>query len=138
MKISKRCEYALRALIELSRTPGHLMTIPKISQAQGIPPKFLEQILLTLRQGKMLTSRRGAGGGYCLERVPGQITLWEVFRIMKGEVAGLKEAPAPRPGDPVDLFFSKMDREMEQKLRTTTLEDLLQAAASDPTPHFDI
>ncbi len=138
MKLSKRCEYALRALVELSRHPGQLYTIPKISQAQNIPPKFLEQILLAMRQGNLLTSRRGAGGGYTLDKPTSQITLWEVFRIMKGEVAGLKENRSARPGDPVDLFFSKMDREMEQKLKSTTLEDLLLTAAADSTPHFEI
>ncbi len=138
MKISKRCEYALRALVELSRTPGQLQTIPKISKAQGIPPKFLEQILLSLRQGKMVTSRRGAGGGYSLEKSPSQITLLEIFRVMKGEVGGLKDSSPTRPGDPVDLFFSKLDREMENKLRSTTLDDLLQLAAAESTPHFDI
>src|SRR2546426_2843816 len=76
MKFSKKSEYALRALIELTVQYGqpHLQR-HEIAKRQQIPIEFLEQILLTLKNAGLLGSRRGVTGGYSLIKPPQDITL---------------------------------------------------------------
>ncbi|OLD41178.1 MAG: hypothetical protein AUI21_02525 [Nitrospirae bacterium 13_1_40CM_2_62_10] len=88
MKFSKKSEYALRALIELTVQYGqpHLQR-HEIAKRQQIPIEFLEQILLTLKNAGLLGSRRGVTGGYSLIKPPQDITLGQVIRILDGPLA---------------------------------------------------
>jgi len=71
MRLSKKTEYALRALIYAARSPeGTSFQIRDLAEKNGIPKKFLELILLELKNAGVLTSRRGVGGGYLLARRP--------------------------------------------------------------------
>ena len=67
MRISRKSEYALRALVSLARE-RRSWGIQELSERENIPVKFLEQILLALRHAGLLTSKRGVGGGYTLHR----------------------------------------------------------------------
>jgi len=88
MKLSKKSEYGLRALIELTKQYGrHLLQRHEIAQRQRIPVEFLEQILLSLKNAGLLASRRGVGGGYALIKPPEDITLGQVIRILDGPLA---------------------------------------------------
>jgi Rrf2 family protein len=88
MKISVRGEYALRALLVLSRHYGEeVVRIQTISEEQNIPKKFLEQILNDLKTLGAVESKRGAGGGYRLARPPANITLASVIRHVTGALA---------------------------------------------------
>jgi len=90
MRISKKGEYALRAMIDLSLNYGKKITrVQEISERERIPRKFLEQILLELRKAGLLQSRRGVGGGYSLIKSPEEITLAQVIRIVDGPLAPL-------------------------------------------------
>jgi Rrf2 family protein len=95
MRLSKRGEYGLRAMItlaEISQTDGSpaMMQIKEISQREQISPKFLEQILLTLKNAGFLHSKMGVGGGYYLARPASEITLGQIFRVLDGPVAPIK------------------------------------------------
>ena len=88
MRFSKKSEYALRALIELTDQYNRkLLQRHEIGRKQNIPVEFLEQILLTLKNAGLLTSRRGVGGGYSLLKSPDSITLGQVIRILDGPLA---------------------------------------------------
>lgn len=91
MRLSKRGEYAIRALIEFGlryrQAPDELLRISTVAQQTKIPEKFLEQILLGLRNGGILKSKRGVDGGYSMNRSPEEITLGEVIRLMDGPLA---------------------------------------------------
>lgn len=88
MRFSKKSEYALRALIELTGQYNRkLLQRHEIGKRQHIPVEFLEQILLTLKNAGLLTSRRGVGGGYSLLKSPDTITLGQVIRILDGPLA---------------------------------------------------
>ncbi len=89
MKLSKRGEYGIKALIDLaSRDPAlGAATVREIAAHQKIPVKFLEQILLALKNAGVLKSKPGAGGGYALARPPDQITLGQVVRLLDGPLA---------------------------------------------------
>ena len=88
MKFSKRSEYGLRALIELTGQYGKApLQRHQIAKRQHIPIEFLEQILLALRNAGLLASRRGVSGGYRLLKSPDEITLGSVIRILDGPLA---------------------------------------------------
>jgi Rrf2 family protein len=88
MNFSKKSQYALRALIELTRRYGQpLLQRHEISRRQRIPIEFLEQILLALKNAGLLASRRGVGGGYSLIKSPHDITLGQVIRVLDGPLA---------------------------------------------------
>lgn len=90
MKISKKGEYALRAMLYLSLNYRDApVRIQEIAKREKIPVKFLEQILLELRKAGLLKSRRGAGGGYSLIKPPEEINLAQVIRIIDGPLAPL-------------------------------------------------
>ena len=86
--LSKKCKYAIHALVYLAERhnqgPVH---IQEISEKQNIPKKFLETILLELRNAKILHSKKGKGGGYYLYKRPEEVNLMEVIRIMDGAIA---------------------------------------------------
>ena len=88
MKLSKKSEYGLRALLELTLAHGKLtLQRHEIATRQHIPVEFLEQILLTLKRAGILSSRRGVKGGYTLIKSPEEITLGQVIRILDGPLA---------------------------------------------------
>jgi len=88
MKLSKKSEYGLRALLELTLAHGReTLQRHQIAERQHIPVEFLEQILLTLKRAGLLASRRGVKGGYRLIKAPVEITLGQVIRILDGPLA---------------------------------------------------
>ena len=95
MRLSKRGEYGLRAMIALAEPAEksdapQMMQIKEISLRENISVKFLEQILLTLKNAGLLHSKMGVGGGYYLARSAGEITLGQIFRVLDGPVAPIK------------------------------------------------
>ena len=88
MKFSKKSEYGLRALIELTAHYGkEPLRRHHIADRQHIPVVFLEQILLALKHAGLLASTRGASGGYALIKPPSKVTLGQVIRILDGPLA---------------------------------------------------
>ena len=95
MRLSKRGEYGLRAMITLAEATSQggspaMMQIKEISQREQISPKFLEQILLTLKNSGLLHSKMGVGGGYYLARAASEISLGQIFRVLDGPVAPIR------------------------------------------------
>jgi len=95
MRLSKRGEYGLRAMILLAEpaekgNAPQMLQIKEIAQREQISIKFLEQILLTLKNAGVLHSKMGVGGGYYLARPAKEITLGQIFRILDGPVAPVK------------------------------------------------
>ena len=95
MRLSKRGEYGLRAMIALAEPSAkdgapQMMQIKEIALREQISTKFLEQILLTLKNNGLLHSKMGVGGGYYLARSASEITLGQIFRVLDGPVAPIK------------------------------------------------
>ena len=83
--ISKKCNYALRAVLALARNAGgRPMTIQQIADAESIPARFLEAILRDLKQAGLTESVRGKDGGYRLHQAPRDISVGEVVRAIEG------------------------------------------------------
>jgi Rrf2 family protein len=86
--LSRKARYALRALYALSaeEASGPIL-IADLAEREKIPHKFLETILLELKNAGVLKSKKGKGGGYSLARSPEQITMGQVIRIIDGPLA---------------------------------------------------
>jgi len=92
MRLSKRGEYGLRAMIDLAIWDhgSAVVQIKDIAEREQIPPKFLEQILLTLKNAGLLHSKMGVGGGYYLAKAADQISLGHIIRILDGPLAPVR------------------------------------------------
>lgn len=87
--LSKKCKYAIHALMHMARRPEEKYLIREISASCNIPKKFLESILLELKHAGILGSKAGKGGGYYLRRKPREINLAEVIRLFDGAIAAI-------------------------------------------------
>ncbi len=96
MRLSKRGEYGLRAMIAMALilhedpSPGRVVQIKEIAEREHIPAKFLEQILLTLKNAGLLRSKMGIGGGYYLAKPPSEINLGQIVRVLDGPLAPIR------------------------------------------------
>lgn len=109
MRLTSRSEYALLALVHLARHRGEgFVRVQTIADAQGIPQKFLEQILLTLKRARYLRSSKGRGGGFQLGRRPSSISLAEVIRLFDGALAPTESVSK--------YFYESTPIEKEQRL----------------------
>jgi Rrf2 family protein len=90
VRISAKADYALRAALELAVTGDGPVKAERIAQAQGIPPKFLENILLELRNAGVAESRRGAEGGWRLAQPADSITVADIVRAVEGPLANIR------------------------------------------------
>src|SRR5262245_12602391 len=91
MRISHRCEYALRALLELAKSSREgPVRIEEIERRQSIQKKFLAKLLVQLKRGRFVQSKKGPDGGYYLARAARQINVGEVVRFIDGPVAPIQ------------------------------------------------
>jgi Rrf2 family protein len=85
--LSKKCKYAIHALVHMAHRPAEKFLIKEISESCSIPKKFLEAILLELNRAGILGSKQGKGGGYFLRRKPSEVNMAEVVRLFDGAIA---------------------------------------------------
>jgi Rrf2 family protein len=138
MRLSKRAEYALRALTAMARRPMSAVSqIEELSTSEGMPPKVLEQILLVLKKADLLSSKRGVGGGYQLTREPAKITLGEILRIIEGPFLPLGENP-PGVGPGLVSCFKELTDLVNAHLNGLTLADVLARDMPRSGMHFEI
>ena len=96
MRINAKSDYAIRAMIEIAAAAPELRNRDAIADAQGIPAKFLGSILTDLRRAGVITSHRGAEGGFTLARPARTITVADVIRAVDGPLASVQ---GTRPQD---------------------------------------
>jgi Rrf2 family protein len=127
--LSCKSEYALLALIELSLhySKGEPLRICQIAAEQGIPDRYLEQLLATLRRAGFVKSQRGARGGYLLTREPWKMTLLDVVSCIEGFEAKAKEIKSPTTveGAVVCELWQEVRESAEAVLARYTLQDLV-------------
>src|SRR3954470_7822398 len=94
MRVSAKTDYALRAVVELASSGDGTTPVKgeRLRTRQGLPLRFLENILLQLRHAGLVDSRRGAEGGYRLARPASEVTLADVIRAIDGPLAGVSGA----------------------------------------------
>jgi Rrf2 family protein len=132
MKLTKKAEYAIKAMGILARNEGKLCTIKAIADEHKMPKKFLEQILLALKTADLVVSKAGPHGGYRLARPAEQITLGDILTAV-GDPLG---RPARRSSKTKseELPLEKILREIRQclssKVREVSLRDLASSEVS--------
>ena len=131
MRISAKVDYALRATIELATVAPEQIKGERLAAVQGIPHKFLENILADLRNGGLVASQRGADGGYRLARPPAEITVADVIRIVEGPIASVRgERPDAITYEgaaaPLRDVWIELRTAMRGVLEQTTLADLVE------------
>jgi len=90
VRISAKADYALRAASELAAAGGGPVKGDKLATSQGIPPKFLENILSDLRQSGLIRSQRGSEGGYWLAKPAEEISVADIMRAVDGPLASVR------------------------------------------------
>jgi Rrf2 family cysteine metabolism transcriptional repressor len=134
MRLSTKGEYASRAMLELSlRYNQGPLHIKDISEAQHIPERFLEQILLLLKRAGYLKSRKGHQGGYALAKPPAEITVAEVIRVMDGPLAPIDcvsvmahEVCPMEDSCGLRWLWKEVRDSVAQLLERTTFDDLVR------------
>jgi len=150
MKLSRKAEYAMRALLAMARTPEtSTFSIQDIAANERIPLKFLEQILLVLKNGGLLRSKRGVGGGYQFQKAPLRITLGEIIQLIDGPFEPIHCATmTDQPGSVCECgipggcslgqVFRGLRSEVNEWLSKTTLSDVLEREKARQPPSFEI
>ncbi|HEY6000314.1 MAG TPA: Rrf2 family transcriptional regulator [bacterium] len=142
--LTKKAKYALKAALHLARRgEGEAVLIADIAETERIPKKFLESILLTMKNRGILVSRKGRGGGYALARPAGEVSFGEIVRIMDGPLAPVAcvSVTAYRPCEEcaseetceVHGVMKRVRDAISEVLDATTLADALRDAAGHAT-----
>jgi len=137
LHVSTRGEYGVRVMIDLARNYGQgLRSLTEISEDEGLPVQYLEQLTKKLREAALVTSVRGAHGGYQLSRPPTEIRMSEVLRVLEGSLAPYScltdDGAAVACGwDKIDhcstrILWAKLRDAIVQTLESISLADLIQ------------
>jgi len=132
VRISAKGEYAIKAMVDLALHDGRdLQPIQAVAARQGIPQRYLEQVLLQLKRSGFLYARRGSAGGYRLSQPADQVTVGALLRAVDGPPTG---PAAPRHGgrgeDAAGLheLWQEIAEAVASVVDRTTLDDLRRRA----------
>lgn len=133
MRISAKGRYALAATISMSQefSNGECITVISISEKLGISKIYLEQVFSLLKRGDIVTSVKGAQGGYMLSRMPKQISVYQVLSAVESSLIESAEDTVVQKAPQIDaamqsLVFNALDNAVKKSLEQVTLDDLVQ------------
>jgi len=126
VKLSVKVDYACRVLVQLARMHGRteLAHIEELARLEAVPANYLVQILSELRNGGLITSRRGKQGGYALAKRPEEVSLYEILKLIEGDVLELGGAVEGQSGKSVARAWREVRTALEEKCREITLAQL--------------
>jgi len=130
MWVSRRTDYATRALIALALEGGGPMKLEELARRTGAPQSVLEQLMPTMRTAGIVRSERGPAGGYRLNKTPEEITLERVVRLFQGQLAPIGYATRSHP-DTCPKFVADSLRDTWGEVRDATIEILEQTSFAD-------
>ena len=128
--MSAKVDYAVRAAVELAAAePGVNVKAERIAQAQGIPRKFLDNILQGLRQSGLVESRRGPDGGHQLARAADEISVADIIRAIDGPLANVggrfpEDVHPPGPAEPLQEVWVAVRAALRSVLEEVTLDQI--------------
>jgi Rrf2 family protein len=139
MRVSAKVDYAVRAATELAAAGPDPVKGDRIATAQSIPIKFLENILLDMRQADVVRSQRGREGGYWLARPPSEISIADVIRAVEGPLATVRgeRAEALEFGgvaEPLQELWIAVRANLRAVLESVTLADIVNGSLPEPVP----
>ncbi len=126
MKLSVKVNYACRVLAQIARLhgTGELAHVESLALAESVPANYLAQILSELRDGGLITSRRGKQGGYSLARPPEQISLFDIVKLIEGEVIETGDESKGQSSRRMHQVWDEVKKALEAKLAEYTLDKL--------------
>ncbi len=128
--VSRRTDYAARALLALALADGETRRIEDLAETVEAPKSVLEQVMPTLRTAGLVRSDRGRGGGYRLNHPPEEITLERVVRLFEGQLAPIGYATRRNP-DPCPELVARSLRPVWVEVRNATTEILERTTFAD-------
>lgn len=142
MKVSRKTEYGLRAMVALALMSGTDRPIPlrEVAESESIPDPFLDQIMAKLRRAGFVKSVRGAGGGYQLSRPPEDISVGELVRVLEGSLAPIgciSDTDEVSPEDLCDLYRGCHTRNVWMRV-TVVITNALDAISLADVMHDEI
>ncbi len=131
MKLSTRGRYGLRALVDLAANAGEgTASLVQTARRQKLSLNYLEQVFASLRRAGIVTTVKGAGGGYALARDMDEITVKEVIEALEGEISIADQAAGVREDEVQSairsLLWDEIDRQVEKLLAGRTLGSLVR------------
>jgi Rrf2 family protein len=137
MRVSAKADYAVRAALELAAAGDGPVKGERIAEAQQIPLKFLENILIELRHADLVRSQRGPEGGYWLTRPAEEIHLGEVIRAVEGPIASVRGEPAESasysgPAESLQTVWIAVRANLRAVVDEVTLADVASGDLPDP------
>jgi Rrf2 family cysteine metabolism transcriptional repressor len=130
MWVSRRTDYATRALLALSLDGDEPMKLEELSRRTGAPQSVLEQVMPVMRSAGLIRSERGPAGGYRLNKPPEEITLERVVRLFQGQLAPIGYATRRSP-DSAPKFVADSLRDVWSEVRDATIEILEHTTFAD-------
>jgi Rrf2 family protein len=130
MWVSRRTDYATRALLALSLDGDEPMKLEELSKRTGAPQSVLEQVMPVLRSAGIVRSERGPAGGYRLNKPPEEITLERVVRLFQGQLAPIGYATRRNP-DSAPKFVADSLRDVWSEVRDATIDILERTTFAD-------
>jgi Rrf2 family transcriptional regulator, cysteine metabolism repressor len=133
VKLSVKVDYACRVLAQLARQHGGdgLAHIEELARIEAVPANYLVQILSELRNGGLITSRRGKQGGYALARPPEEISLLDIVKVIEGEMLELTLPKEGQSARRVYQAWREVRDVLEAKARSVTLDKLAAKTAEE-------
>jgi Rrf2 family cysteine metabolism transcriptional repressor len=144
MKLSTKCRYGLRAMIELAKRFNNGPVKRKdISRVQNLSKAYLENILIALREKKLIVTTRGANGGFVLQSPPSKISVLQIVNALEGSIAPVECLENPsvcaKGGHcPAQKVWKKLKEAQEKALSEITLKDILDDESPGIGSHYDI
>ena len=139
MNISKKAEYAIKAVTTIARhTQNKPLQISEISTNESIPIKFLEQILLNLKNNGILKSKRGANGGYLLAKSSDNISIGMILDIMDGPFDPIGLRSGNNIGAGLEQCFGEMINIVNKHLNSFTIQKIIEIEKPKDLLAFEI
>jgi Rrf2 family transcriptional regulator, cysteine metabolism repressor len=148
MLFSTKAEYGVRLMIELGRQPGSTpISLNSVAEAENLPLSYLEHLVAKLRKAELVTSTRGAHGGYRLAKPAAEIKMDDVVQALEGQIAPMEcfhESPEGRVlcshednsagGCATKLLWTRVQNGVTKALAGTTLAELVEFSTPHPQP----
>jgi Rrf2 family transcriptional regulator, cysteine metabolism repressor len=130
MWVSRRTDYATRAVLALAIDGGGPLKLEELARRTAVPQSVLEQVMPTMRTAGIVRSERGPAGGYRLNKRPEEITLERIVRLFQGQLAPISCATRHSP-EPCPMTVGCTLREVWEEVRDATIEILGRATFAD-------
>ncbi|HMJ79800.1 MAG TPA: Rrf2 family transcriptional regulator [Candidatus Dormibacteraeota bacterium] len=140
LELTRRGDYAIRAMLALGRAPGERLSTPTIAAAMGIPVRFLPQVMGDLARAGLVTSQPGRNGGYRLARPAERISMLSIIEAVEGDsrrrTCVLRGGPCRADGacDVHDVFFAAQDRLLQTLAEATLASVAVVPSRLSPGP----